>query len=90
MPAFPVTTPHYARFIASELLAARRARGLTQSDLGQLAGVRTATVCRAEKEPHRMSLECLMKIASALQMTVILTSDDPQTARSTKPRIRSL
>lgn len=90
MTAFSADTPHYARFIAAELLAARRARGLTQTDVARLAGVRTATVCRAENKPHRMVMEALMKIAAALQLTLTLTPVDPKTSRPTKPRLRAV
>ena len=83
-------TPHYARFIAAELLAARRERGLTQADVARLAGVRPATVCRAESEPHRMVTDVLMKVAAALNLTLTLTPADPETPRPVKPRIRSL
>ena len=90
MPAFSDDTPHYARFIAAELLAARRGRGLSQAEVAQLAGVRPAPVCRAENEPHRMVTDVLMKIAAALNLTLTLTPSDPRAPRPAKPRIRSL
>lgn len=90
MTDFSHDTPHYARFIAAELLAARRERGLTQADVARLAGVRPATVCRAESEPHRMVTDALMKVAAALNLTLTLTPADPETPRPMKPRIRSL
>lgn len=90
MSSFTSDTPHYARFIASEILAARRARGLTQSDVARLAGVRTATVCRAENEPQRMVIDSLMQIAAVLDLTLTLTPVNPETNRPAKPRIRSL
>ncbi len=90
MTSFAADTPHYARFIASELLAARRARGLTQTDVARLAHVRTATVCRAENEPQRMVLDSLMQIAAALDLTITLTPADPAARRPQKPRLRSV
>ena len=87
MTDFSHDTPHYARFIAAELLAARR---LTQTDVARLAGVRPATVCRAESEPLRMVTDVLMKVAAALNLTLTLTPADPETPRPMKPRIRSL
>lgn len=90
MTDFSHDTPHYARFIAAELLAARRERGLTQADVARLAGVRPATVCRAENEPHRMVTDALMKVAAALNLTLTLTPIDPEAPRPVKPRIRSL
>ncbi len=90
MSSFAADTPHYARFIASELLAARRARGLTQSDVARLAGVRTATVCRAENEPQRMVVDALMKIAAALELTLAVAPADPDARRPQKPRLRSV
>lgn len=90
MTAFSDTTPHYARFIAAELIAARRERGLTQAEVARLAGVRTATVCRAENEPHRMVVDALMKIAAALHLTLTLAPMDPNAKKTAKPRIRAV
>ena len=90
MTSFATDTPHYARFIASELLAARRARSLTQADVARLAGVRTATVCRAENEPHRMVLGVLMQIAATLDLTLALRPENPAVQPPSKPRLRSI
>lgn len=90
MTSFAPHTPTFARFIASCLYTARREKGLTQKALAQKAGVRTATVCRAENSPESMNVATLQKIATALNLTLLLQPADVSHKMPTNPRIRCL
>jgi HTH-type transcriptional regulator/antitoxin HipB len=52
--------------LASELRRLRRARGLTQAELGAQLGVRQARIGKIERDPGCVSLAQLVKILAAL------------------------
>jgi len=54
------------------LKALRKARGLTQSQLGELIGVKQARMAEIEAHPGTVSLEQLVKLLSALGGTLHL------------------
>jgi HTH-type transcriptional regulator/antitoxin HipB len=54
------------------LRALRKARGLTQSQLGVLIGVKQARMAEIEAHPGTVSLEQLVKLLSALGATLHL------------------
>lgn len=56
----------------------RQAKGWNQSQLGEAAGVRTATVSKAETEPEKVKLETLIKIAGGLGVPLIDLFDNKQ------------
>jgi HTH-type transcriptional regulator / antitoxin HipB len=62
-----------------QLQALRKARGLTQAQLGELIGVKQARMAEIEANPGMVSLEQLVKLLSALGATLHLhdESDTP-------------
>ena len=54
------------------LKALRKARGLTQAQLGELIGVKQARMAEIEAHPGTVSLEQLVKLLSALGATLHL------------------
>lgn len=55
-----------------QLRALRKARGLTQSQLGALIGVKQARMAEIEAHPGMVSLEQLLKLLSVLGATLHL------------------
>ncbi len=67
--------PHYewldaedvrAKHAARRLTEARKARGMTQAELGKKLGIPQSQVSRLEKNPDRTSVAMLKKVAKAL------------------------
>ncbi|HYL02948.1 MAG TPA: helix-turn-helix domain-containing protein [Steroidobacteraceae bacterium] len=74
--------------LANHLRSFRKARGLTQAALGELAGLGQTRIAKIERDPTRVSVGQLLRLLAALQVRVLLdpTSDKPQSsarARST-------
>jgi transcriptional regulator with XRE-family HTH domain len=67
----PVLTlaPSAAR-LGRALLAARRARGLSQRDLGRLAGVSASAISQAERGLRGLSLETVLELTGALGVSL--------------------
>jgi transcriptional regulator with XRE-family HTH domain len=69
------------RVIASAVIIARGAKGLTQKDLGALVGTTGTAISRAESGRHPVSLETLSRLGSALGISFGVgaptTSDQP-------------
>ena len=61
--------------------AARYARKLTTTQLGDLAGVSSATVSKAEREVYGIHLERLERIAKALEVPVTDLLREPYKSR---------
>ena len=55
-----------------QLRALRKARGLTQSQLGELIGIKQARMAEIEAHPGTVSLEQLVKLLSVLGATLHL------------------
>lgn len=72
--AFPV---HFPDQLRPHMRALRKARGLTQAELGALIGVSQARVAEIEAKPGLVSFEQLMKLLSVLGITVVLHEDAP-------------
>jgi HTH-type transcriptional regulator / antitoxin HipB len=68
--------------LASHLRSLRKARGFTQSRLGELVGLDQARIARIERDPTRVSVGTLLQLLAALRVKVLLdpssTSNDPQ------------
>ncbi len=58
--------------LAAHLRALRKARHLTQAQLGALVGLDQTRVARIERDPRRVSMGQLMKLLSALRVRVLL------------------
>jgi len=61
--------------LREHLRALRKARGLTQAQLGELLGVGQARVAEIESNPGVVSLDQLMKVLSALRAVLVLRDD---------------
>lgn len=69
------------------LRALRKARGLTQSQLGALIGVKQARIAEIEANPGAVSLDQLTKVLAALGATLHLHEADTRpSARSASPK----
>ncbi|MGI8428554.1 MAG: helix-turn-helix domain-containing protein [Solirubrobacteraceae bacterium] len=51
--------------VAASLRALRRARGLTQQDLGRLAGVTASAISQAERAERSLSLPTMVTLSAA-------------------------
>ena len=69
MKPLPLQTPAQ---LADHLRSFRKARGLTQAQLGRLVGIDQARMARIEKDPDRVSVNVLMKVLAALRVRVLL------------------
>jgi HTH-type transcriptional regulator / antitoxin HipB len=61
--------------LTAYLRSLRRARGLTQTDLGARLGVSTARVSTMERNPGVMSTAQLMKLLQALGARLVVDAD---------------
>ncbi|MGE3108723.1 MAG: helix-turn-helix domain-containing protein [Phycisphaerales bacterium] len=57
-----------AMLAAADLVKARKARGLTQKQLGDLIGVPQSQISRIERNPDRTTVRTIKKIAKALRL----------------------
>jgi transcriptional regulator with XRE-family HTH domain len=73
-----VEPPEIVDRVAASLRAVRRARTLSQHDLGDLAGVTASAISQAERAERGLSLATLVRLSSALGVTVddLLHGDD--------------
>jgi transcriptional regulator with XRE-family HTH domain len=69
--------------VAASLRAVRRPRGISQSQLGALAGVSASAISQAERAERGLSLSTLVRLSSKLGVTLdeLLSGDDPSTYR---------
>ena len=59
-----------AMLAAKDLIAARKSKGLTQKQLGDLVGVPQSQISRIERNPDRTTVRMMKKIAKALKVDV--------------------
>jgi transcriptional regulator with XRE-family HTH domain len=75
--------------LANHLRSLRRARGLTQSALGQLVGLDQTRVAKIERDPSRVSVGQLLQLLAALRVRVLLQqtgdSDESHQSKRRKP-----
>jgi transcriptional regulator with XRE-family HTH domain len=71
--------PEIAGRVAASLRAVRRARALSQHDLGDLAGVTASAISQVERAERGLSLATLVRLSTALGVTVddLLGGQDP-------------
>lgn len=84
---YPIQSPGQ---LSSHLRALRRAKGLSQAQLGQLLGVGQARIARIERDPAAVGVEQFLSVVSALGAHVVLRSIDGRSdagsvAKVTKP-----
>ena len=63
--------------LSVHLKSLRKARGLTQTALGERIGVKQARVADIEKRPGAVSLEQLLQILHALDARLLLADTQP-------------
>lgn len=66
--------------LSSHLRALRKARGLSQAELGLALGVGQTRVARIESSPTTISVEQLLKVLSALGVRLVLRDLEPAQA----------
>jgi len=71
--------------LSNHLRSLRKARGLTQAALGELAGLDQTRIAKIERNPRRVSVGQLMQLLSVLHVRVLL---QPVSEKSATP-IRS-
>lgn len=69
MKALPLQTPAQ---LADHLRSFRKARGLTQAQLGRLVGIDQPRMTRIERNPRRVSVHTLLQLLTALRVRVLL------------------
>lgn len=67
---YPVLTPAQ---LSAHLRSLRKARGLTQAELGARLGVNQARVGKIERNPEQVSIEQLMRLLAILGARIVLS-----------------
>ncbi|RPI42371.1 MAG: helix-turn-helix domain-containing protein [Betaproteobacteria bacterium] len=66
---YPIRFPDQIR---QQLRALRKAKGLTQAQLGKLLGVKQVRIAEIEKDPSAVSVSQLFKLLTALDAHIVL------------------
>ena len=66
--------------LADHLRSFRKARGLTQAQLGRLVGMDQTRITRIERNPDRVSVRILLQLLAALKVRVLLQPSDSSKA----------
>jgi HTH-type transcriptional regulator/antitoxin HipB len=74
MKPLPLQTPAQ---LADHLRSFRKARGLTQAQLGRLVGIDQSRITRIEQNPDRVSVHTLLQLLAVLRVRVLLQPLDP-------------
>ena len=82
MKPLPLQTPAQ---LADHLRSFRKARGLTQAQLGRLVGIDQTRITRIEKNPDRVSVHTLLQLLAALRVRVLLQPLDPSKSSNDHP-----
>ena len=76
--------------LSQQLRSLRKARGLSQSDLGIRMGLSQSRIARMENSPTQISVDALLQLLSALGVNLVLsdpaTSTQPSARLSTAPQ----
>ena len=83
MAAFIIHTPAQ---LSAHLRSLRKARRLTQAQLGAVIGVDQTRIAKIERNPGLVSVDQLLQIAAALGAQVALQSRDAAKAPKTSTR----
>ncbi|MGD9831242.1 MAG: helix-turn-helix domain-containing protein [Piscinibacter sp.] len=82
---YPIQTPLQ---LATHLRSLRKARGLSQADLGARLGVGQTRIARIEGNPTAISVEQLIELLGALGVRLVLRDTrgpQPDNATASKP-----
>jgi HTH-type transcriptional regulator/antitoxin HipB len=71
--SYPVTTPSQLRAVLRSL---RKARGLTQAELGRRVGRSQNRIARIESEPERASFEQIARLIAILGGRLVVQEAD--------------
>jgi len=82
MKPLPLQTPAQ---LADHLRSFRKARGLTQAQLGRLIGTDQSRITRIEHNPDRVSVHTLLQLLAALRVRVLLEPLDSSKASEDPP-----
>jgi len=82
MKPLPLQTPAQ---LADHLRSFRKARGLTQTQLGRLVGIDQTRIARIEQNPDRVSVHTLLQLLAALRVQVLLQPLDPSRSSHDDP-----
>jgi HTH-type transcriptional regulator/antitoxin HipB len=58
--------------LALHLRSLRRARGLTQAQLGRLLGMDQTRIAKIERHPDKVSVQTVLQLLTALRVRVLL------------------
>jgi HTH-type transcriptional regulator/antitoxin HipB len=81
MPTYPI---RFTAQLRQHLKAFRKARNLTQAQLGDLVGISQARVAEIEANPGLVKFEQLMQLLAALEVTISLGEERDLPARGAK------
>jgi HTH-type transcriptional regulator/antitoxin HipB len=70
--------------LSEHLRSFRKARGLTQAQLGKLAGIKQARVAKIERDPRLVSVGQLLRLLTALHVRVLLQPIDDKSPALTR------
>jgi HTH-type transcriptional regulator/antitoxin HipB len=76
MGEFPVKTPAQLKVA---LRAARRARGLSQSEFGRKVGLSQERISAIENHPERVTIDQLLTLLMAAGMELVIKPRSPET-----------
>lgn len=78
--------------IGCQVRASRLRRGLTQEQLAEQAGLSVPYISHIERAAKRPSLEALVRIAAALELTLdqLLTGNQPADREAYLPEVQAL
>ena len=62
--------------IISQLIEARLAKGISQAELARQIGTQRSNICRIESGAQNLTLDMVLKIASALGKDMIMCLED--------------
>lgn len=68
--------------IIARLVEARLTKGVSQSELARMIGTQRSNICRLESGTQNLSLDMVLKIAEALNMTASLTLENKEDTMS--------
>jgi HTH-type transcriptional regulator/antitoxin HipB len=70
--------------LSDHLRSFRKASGLTQAQLGKLAGIRQARIAKIEGDPRLVSVGQLLKLLAVLHVRVLLQPTDDRSPATTR------
>jgi HTH-type transcriptional regulator / antitoxin HipB len=70
--------------LSDHLRSFRKARGLTQAQLGKLAGINQARIAKIERDPRLVSVGQLLKLLASLHVRVLLESASDKSSAPTR------